>query len=231
MPGLFVTGAGTDIGKTYVSTVLLRQMQRHGRSLIPYKPVLSGFDPHRAEASDIGQLLRAANLPCDSVHLAMHAPWRFAAPLAPDQAARQEGRTLHFHEITQHLIAARARCQAPLLVEGAGGILSPLTMDATNRDLALALNLPVLCVTGSYLGAISHGLCTLEVLKAAGLRVALTVICESADSHVSLEETRKALQRFSPLDAPIVALPRQPLDRAAQSGHDIAQMLLNAEIL
>lgn len=228
MPGLFVSGAGTDIGKTYVSSLVLRQLARHGHAMRPLKPVLSGFQPDDVGNSDIGRLLIAADLRADEATVALHCPWRFNAPLAPDMAAAREGRQLNFHEITRYCDRFRAEQSHPVLIEGAGGIMSPLTHDATNLDLARHLGLPVLMVMGSYLGAISHAITALIVLKLAGLQVPLTVISESEGSTVDLHETREAVQRHSPYATPIVALPRQALDLALQNGDDIASLLLSS---
>ena len=231
MPGLFVSGAGTDIGKTYVSCLLLQQLARHGHAMRPLKPVLSGYQPDDALYSDIGRLLTAANLTVDEATISAHCPWRFTPPLAPNMAAAREGRQLDFHEITGFCDRFRAQDSRPVLIEGAGGIMSPLTDDTTNLDLARHLRLPVLMVMGSYLGGISHGLTALSVLAQAGLHVPLTVISESEGSAVDLHETREAVQRHSPYTTPIIALPRQPLDLALQHGHDMASSLLSSERL
>jgi dethiobiotin synthetase len=223
MSGLFVTGAGTDVGKTYASCLLLAQMRARGTLLRPLKPALSGFNPAQAADSDIGRLLAAAGLPTDDATLDAHCPWRFAAPLAPNMAAAREGRLLHFADIAAWCDTARQRYSEPLLIEGAGGLMSPLTDETLNLDLARHLSLPVMMVMGSYLGAIHHGLATLSVLAQTGLRVALIVVSESEGSHVDLQETAENMQRHTPVQAPLVTLARQPLDRAMKNAEDLSR--------
>ena len=226
MPSLFVTGAGTEVGKTYVSSILLHQFYKHGLPMSPFKPVISGYDPLQASTSDIGLLLSAAGLPVDAAHIEAHCPWRLQAPLAPPNAAKREGKTLLWDDLLaacERFIGSQSH---PVLLEGAGGIMSPLTETHTQLDLAKHLGWPVVFVTGSYLGAISHALSGLHVLHQAGVHVVLTIISESAASALPLPETAEAIQRHTPFSTPIHRLYRQPLDRACQNSEDMTQHLL-----
>jgi dethiobiotin synthetase len=94
----------------------------------------------------------------------------------------------------------------PMLIEGAGGAMTPLSDDETMLDLALGLDLPVLFVAGSYLGAISHALTGLAALRAGGVRVALVLINETQDSSVGLDETLATMSRHA--GAPVIAIAR-----------------------
>ena len=89
MGALFIAGAGTDIGKTYVTAALARQIRADGGAVRVLKPVVSGVaalgDP-AFMTSDTAVLLKAAGLPVDPAHVEACSPWRFAAPLAPDRA-------------------------------------------------------------------------------------------------------------------------------------------------
>ena len=179
--GVFIAGAHTDVGKTFVACGLIAAVRAAGRSVDALKPVASGFDPADWVGSDCGRLLTALGRPLDEAGLDAITPWRFAEPLAPPMAARQEGRALPLEAVTRlcrdRLAASRADL---LIIEGAGGLMSPLADDATNLDLMLALNLPAILVGGSYLGAISHTLTALEVLRARGQAVVAVVMSQDA---------------------------------------------------
>jgi len=91
---IFITATGTDIGKTFVATTLIRHLRRMGRLVEAIKPVVSGFDPAQAASSDPGLLLDALGLPVTAQEIERIAPWRFQAALSPDIAAAQEGRSI-----------------------------------------------------------------------------------------------------------------------------------------
>ncbi|MDB5431700.1 MAG: bioD [Caulobacter sp.] len=198
MAGVFVTGTGTDVGKTYVTAGLIRALVAGGRAVEALKPVVSGFDPAEPEGSDPAELLAAAGVALTPGALERISPWRYAAPLSPPLAARREGREL---DGTAVIGLCRERVQAAgdrlLIVEGAGGVMSPLDERLTMLDLAVELGLPVLLVAGSYLGTISHTLTAVAVLRAAGVKVLAVAVSESLDAP-PLEETLEALRAFLP---------------------------------
>lgn len=214
---IFITGAGTDIGKTYVTAALTRQIRAAGGAVRVLKPVVSGvaaLDDPAFAASDTAMLLRAAALPVDADHVDACSPWRFTAPLAPDRAAAAEGRFVHLADVVgwcRARIAETAPGEA-VLIEGAGGLMSPLTQDATVLDWLVALACPAVLVAGSYLGAVSHALTALDVIRARGVILRAVVVSESAES-VGLAETVDAIGRFSPADR-IIALKRGGTDLA-----------------
>jgi dethiobiotin synthetase len=205
MPGLFVTATGTDVGKTFVTAGLIRAARRAGRPVEAMKPVLSGYDPADAASSDAGVLLEALGRPPTAEAVAEIAPWRFAAPLSPDMAAAAEGQSI---DVTAVVAACRARLSSDrlTLVEGVGGVMVPLDAQHTILDLAAALALPVVLVSATALGAISHLLTARAVLKARGLSIAAIVLNESASSTVPVEATLATLARFC--DEPLLVAPR-----------------------
>lgn len=195
MPALIVTGVGTDIGKTYVSASIIRVLRAHEVPVDAFKPVISGFDPEQAEASDAGVLLAALDEPITDETLNAISPFRYAAPLSPPLAAAREGRSIKFAEVAG---ACRERVadagRALLLIEGAGGVMSPLSDGATVLDLVEALDAPVLLVTGTYLGAISHTLTAVEVLRRRGVTIRAVVVNENEGSGTTLEEMHESLR-------------------------------------
>ncbi len=207
MSAIFVTATGTDIGKTFVTCGLIRALQARGRKVAALKPIMSGFDPAAAETSDTALLLSALVRPVTADEISRISPWRFAAPLAPDMAAAREGRAIDVAAVTEFCRDAIASRDGALLIEGVGGVMSPLDARHTVLDWMSVLDIPLILVAGSYLGTISHTLTALDVLRRRGLDVACLVISESAGSAVGLDETRDTVARFAPgLD--IVALPR-----------------------
>jgi dethiobiotin synthetase len=193
MPTLFVTGTGTDIGKTYVSCALIRALRARGAVVDAFKPVVSGFDPKDAAGSDPARLAAALGAPGDVFRI---APRRYRAPLSPNIAARLEGQILALDDMVIDAVARAAELRdGLLLVEGAGGVMSPLTDGKTNLDMIAALGAPVLLVAGSYLGTISHVLTALVALRAAKARVTAVVMSESLDAP-DLAQTAQALAPF-----------------------------------
>ena len=168
----FVTGTGTDVGKTYVCKLLCKQ---NGWQMA--KPVASGGGEE-----------------------GIVSPWTFSAPLSPDIAARQEGKTINFAEVVDFCQNSPAQ-----LIEGAGGIMSPIATGKLNLDLANALDLPVLLVCGSYLGAISHALTAINALKGHKITV---IVNESEQSPMPPQQTAAAIKEFSGLE-PLVLLRNQ----------------------
>lgn len=205
MKAFFVAGTGTDLGKTHVGCALLEAARARGLRVDAFKPVVSGFDPSAPEASDPARLAVALGRPEAWPQV---SPRRYYAPLAPNLAARLEGDVLRMDDLV-------ANCRTWLddrkvdlaLIEGAGGVMSPMTDEATNLDLMAALALPVLLVAGSYLGTASHLLTALEVVRARGLSVAAIVVSESLDAP-DLDQTVEMLRAFE-RQSPILLAPRK----------------------
>jgi dethiobiotin synthetase len=170
MRGLFVTATDTGVGKTEVACALLRAARQAGLDVGAMKPAQSGDEP--GVASDAERLAEAAG-GGDPPELV--CPYRFAPPLAPGVAARLAGVEISLERILEAAGALAARHQA-LLVEGAGGLLVPLTPTRSYADLAVALGLPVLLVARAGLGTVNHVALTVEALRARRLELAGVVL-------------------------------------------------------
>lgn len=206
---LFIAGAHTDIGKTHVACALIRAARAAGLSVDALKPAVSGFDPADWAASDPGRLLAALGRDPTPEALAAISPRQYAAPLAPPMAARLEGEALRLADLVEAARAWIAATSADLaLVEGAGGVMSPLAEDGTNLDLMQRLGLPSLLVGGGYLGTISHTLTALEVLRTRGVPPLAVVVSASGDPDApDFAETVESIRSFAG-GVPVIAAPR-----------------------
>ncbi|WP_404378959.1 dethiobiotin synthase [Caenispirillum salinarum] len=161
MRGVFVTGTDTDVGKTVASACLVRAL---GADY--WKPVQSGTDD--LPEGDAGTVAALAGIGPERIVPTVLA---YKAPLSPDQAAALEGASIDLDAVSS--LPSRER---PVVVEGAGGVLVPLTETATMLDLMQRLALPVVVVARSGLGTINHTLLTLEALDRRGLEVAGVIL-------------------------------------------------------
>lgn len=183
--GLFIAGTNTDAGKTYVSALIAKQLYAEGHRVGVYKPVASGCAVENSDldsnlvSEDAVQLWHAAGRP---LNLEAVCPQRFAAPITPHLAAIAEGETLDRAQVRGGLSVWADNCDI-VIVEGAGGLMTPLTEEEYFADLALELGYPVIVVTPNMIGAINQ---TLQTLIAAacfgdGLNVAGVVLNDVLD--------------------------------------------------
>ena len=206
MTAIFITATGTDVGKTYVAASLIGHFRQMGRTVEAIKPVVSGFDPAKAGSSDPALLLRALGVPVTAEVIERISPWRFRAPLSPDLAAQREGRRIDVDDVIAFCQSAVEHRQDMLLIEGVGGIMVPLDRERTILDVMMALRLPLILVTGSYLGTISHTLTALDSLYRRDMNVMAIIVSETPGSTVPLDDTVAAISRFA---EPVIALPRR----------------------
>jgi dethiobiotin synthetase len=206
---VFVTATGTDVGKTFVARGMIAQLRARGRAVAALKPVITGYDPRTAHASDTGRLLAALGETLTPDHIAAVSPWRFRDPVSPDLAAAREGRHLDFAALGAFCRTAIARPRDALIIEGIGGIMVPLDARHTVLDWMVEIDLPLILVAGSYVGTLSHTLAALDVLDRNDLKVAAVVVSENPGSAASLGDTVAAIRRFA-TGIEVMALPRLP---------------------
>jgi dethiobiotin synthetase len=211
MSAYFITATGTDIGKTFVTAGLIRHLRDMGKKVSALKPVISGINDKNFQKSDSGVLLDALGENITRENIARISPWQFADPVSPDIAALRERRSIDFSALVKFSRDAIAAETGSLFIEGVGGVMVPLDLRYTVLDWMSALKIPVILVAGSYLGAISHTLSALDVLKRIGLMPALLVINESEDSTVPLQETADSIARFA-AGVPVVQIVRNQRD-------------------
>jgi dethiobiotin synthetase len=151
---LFITGTDTGVGKTFFSAVAVHVLREHGVNVAGLKPVCAGS---RDDARVLQKISRA-QLTLDEVN-----PWHFRAALAPVLAARQAGKRVRLREVVAHIRRVAKRFDV-VVVEGAGGLLSPLGEDFDSRDLLVALDASPIIVCPNRLGAVGQVLLVLAAL-------------------------------------------------------------------
>jgi dethiobiotin synthetase len=178
MPGIFITGTDTGVGKTFVTCALARGLRAEGVDVGVMKPIETGVTT--AGPEDAIALRDAAGVD-DALDLI--CPLQYAMPAAPQAAARAEGRVVSLATIDDAYASLRARHEIAL-VEGAGGLLVPIDSRTTMSDLALRLGLPVLLVARTSLGTINHTLSSIEICEQRGLDL-LGVVLSHATGRLS----------------------------------------------
>jgi len=224
--GVFVTGTGTEIGKTVVAAVLARTLADDGKSVAVFKPALTGmdefpsYDEARASAATSDGAASIENLP-DHAMLRAAArssqtadeitPYRFGPPMSPHLAAGLAG-----IEIDPERVMAAARAAADgveaIVCEGAGGLLVPLAPTWTMRSCAVELGYPLVIVSPPGLGSINHTLLTVESARSVGLKVAAIVLNPWPEDPTPIEadnhETIAAMSGVEVLTLPQLDLAR-----------------------
>jgi dethiobiotin synthetase len=205
MKPFFITGTGTSIGKTVVTTSLCWQLHKKNRAVTALKPVISGYDPRDME-SDSALILKSCSITPTPVLMETISPWRYATPLAPNMAAAREGGEVDMEQLVNFCREYALLASDYLLVEGAGGVMAPVNNRYTMLDWMQALDWPVILVTGSYLGSISHTLTAYEALGMRSIKVHAVIVSESEISTVDLDETVTTMEMFLPKTIPIVKI-------------------------
>jgi dethiobiotin synthetase len=211
--GLFVTGAGTGVGKTIVSAALLAAMRAAGEPVRAYKPIITGLDEPPGEWPPDHELLAlAAGMSPEEV-----APMHYGPAVSPHLAAALAGESIDPADLVAR---AREHPERTLVVEGVGGLLVPLTDDYNVRDLAVELGLPLVIATSPTLGTINHTLLTLEAARAVGLDVRAVVLTPWPHEPSALEQSnRETISRLGQVDVHLLSEISNPdADLLAQAG-------------
>ena len=177
MPGFFITGTDTDVGKTLVSAWLLTQLEG-----TYWKPIQAGTVP----TTDSATVQRLAQLPVSRV---LPEAYLLPEPMAPHEAARRANIAMDMEKLRlpPH--------DGLVVVEGAGGLMVPIADGAYMIDLADSLDLPIILVARSTLGTINHTLLSLEAIRRRGLPLAGVVISGAESPH-----NRAAIERFGQVE-------------------------------
>lgn len=201
--GLFVTATDTEVGKTYITTLIVRDLVQSGIRVGVYKPSASDCvsDGRQLVSEDAVALWEAAGRP---LNLDAVCPQRYSAPLAPHLAARAEGRELDADLMRTGTEVWTNECDI-LIVEGAGGLMTPISDDEYMADVAYDLGYPLIVVSPNVLGVINQTLQTLVTASCFrdGLDVAGIILNDSQlfEGDLSIDSNREqiALRSRSPV--------------------------------
>jgi dethiobiotin synthetase len=219
MPGVFVTGTDTGVGKTRIAGGLVRRLRAEGVRAVPMKPVQTGAVRDvrgRLRAADVDEALAIAGLSLSEEEREGLATYLFEPACSPHLAARLAGVTIDLARIAA--AAERlARRHGAIVVEGAGGVLVPLGPAATMLDLAGLLGLPAVVVGRAGLGTLNHVLLTVDALRRRAVRVAGVVLNEAeppdeANGWIRDDNARALEERGVPV---LARVPHGPHDLAA----------------
>jgi dethiobiotin synthetase len=200
-PALIISGTDTGVGKTVVAAALARALRGRGCDVVAIKPIESGCAGEHAKDDEDGVRLAEATGQTDP----KEALVRLAKPVAPPLAADEAGVTLHFDAIVGRIRAVAGNHELAL-VEGAGGLLSPLTWDHTAVDLSIALSAPIILVASDSLGTLSQTRLAWEHCRHSGRSVAAVVLSAPAVADESTGTNGALLSRLGL--GPIHTLPR-----------------------
>ncbi|MEP7175923.1 MAG: dethiobiotin synthase [Gemmatimonadales bacterium] len=216
MKAFLITGTDTGVGKTWVGRALGRALSAAGRRVVAIKPVETGCTDATAPLED-GVLLAAATGQAEPVA----ALYRFAAPVAPALAAEAAGEVIDLDTLILK-IEALADGAELVLIEGAGGLLAPITWEWTVVEVARALDASAIVVGSDRLGVINHAQLTLSALELAGLEVTGVVLTAPETPDASTGTNAAAIERLGG-PARIATVPR--LDDPTTAGALVADIL------
>ena len=221
--GLFITGTDTGVGKTYVAALVARELVAAGRRVGVYKPAASGCTRQGGDlvSDDAVMLWEAAGRPGE---LAAVCPQRFIAPLAPHLAAKAEGCQIDADLLRRGLDYWRPHSDV-LIVEGAGGLMSPIGDAEYVADLAHDFGFPLVVVSRNVLGTINQTLQTLIAARCYGRQETEDRGRKTEGKEISREADKEAGKEGSTSSAHFT--PFSPCSPLAPSGLPVAGIVLN----
>jgi dethiobiotin synthetase len=198
----FITSTGTDIGKTFVLENICCKLIQEGKKVSAIKPIISGFRDDDLY-SDSAKILQVLGLDLNQKNLDAISPNRFLAPLSPNIAAALENKNIDFLEVVrfcQNKISEAQKNNEYLFIEGAGGVMTPITDDKVFADLISALNIPAILVVGNYLGTISHTLTAIKAMQAYNIKIDRLILNCRKDDKIAAADTLKMLRGFADIE-------------------------------
>lgn len=218
-PGIFITGTDTGVGKTFASALIMRGLKQSQGSVGYWKPLQTGHPPDddTAWVREFSGLTASASPP----------PFlQYSPPIAPSLAARRAAEEISLISIYE---AYEKLPASAWVVEGAGGLLTPIASGATMRELAVALHLPILIVASTRLGTINHTRMTVEAALTHNLKIAGVVLMDHVGMSAPHAEDAKSgplreligeIEDHLPVRVVLTVPLLDPLDRSATDRFD-----------
>ena len=186
---IFITSTGTNIGKTYCTVEILKEMLHRKVLFNAYKPILSGFDICNIKDSDSYKILKTNKQKPEIEDIKEISPWLFEKPIAPSIAAKKENKSLKYNDVLEWCLK-KSDNNIINIFEGAGGVLVPIEKIKTSLDLMKDLNSKVVLVVGNYLGSVSHTLSAIQNLQHANLQIINIIINENVNNDdIDIKDT------------------------------------------
>ena len=218
---IFITSTGTNIGKTYLTNLLIKRALKLNYKINAIKPIISGFNIAKLEETDSGIILKALSM--DKRRIDEISPWRFKDPLSPDMAAKLAKKEINFKEIINYCNSyiKSKKDDDILLIEGVGGTMVPINSKYTILNLIKKLNIPIILTIGSYLGSISHTLNSYEVLIKNNVNINSIILNQSNENDVGIELTKSSLLNY------IKTIPIYSINRGHKNNNIVDKILDN----
>ncbi|MDX1949000.1 MAG: dethiobiotin synthase [Rickettsiales bacterium] len=207
---IFITSTGTNIGKTYISCLLIDYIKNIKQQKIhAIKPIISGFK-FEETPNDLYNLCNSLGLKYSKNNLKKITRYFFEKPLSPDMAARisniEEAKIDEIIKFIQKIEAEEKNDY--LIIEGAGGAFVPINKTENTSDLIAKTAEKIVLVVGSYLGSLSHTISCVHAMKTLNIQPDLIIISQNLDAKNELfikeSETIKSLENF--IDIPIISV-------------------------
>lgn len=193
----FITGIDTDAGKSFATGIIAKRIMNEGRSVITQKFVQTGGDDFGGKSIDID--IHRKIMGCGMLKRDIDgttAPIIFTYPASPHLAAEMDGREIDFEMIERSRETLEKEFDV-LLMEGAGGLIVPLTRTYTSLDYVVESGIPVIVVTSGKLGSINHTLLTLEVALSRGVKIAVVAYNHFFDTDKKISaSTREYIENW-----------------------------------
>lgn len=194
MSGFFITGTDTEIGKTFVSSLLIKLLVDEGLQVSAMKPIASDAKMVNGalQNEDAITLMQAANIKSDYQII---NPYVFEQAVSPHLAAEESGIEIDLYKIKECFEILEKKSNL-VVVEGVGGWHAPLSYNCTVADLADTLQLPIILVVGLRLGCLNHALLTTQAIRQSGLPIAGWVANHVEKDFTSAEKNIETLKHF-----------------------------------
>lgn len=190
----FISGIDTDAGKTYATGWLARRFMEEGKSVITQKFIQTGNDEDSEDIIKHREIMGTGMMPEDKDHTT--APVIFHYPASAQLAAKLDNRNIDLNVIDCATLKLASRYDV-VLVEGAGGLMVPITDDFFTIDYAATRRHPMILVTNGVLGSINHTILSLEAIKARGIALYAVIYNTHFDNDkIIAEDTQDFIRRY-----------------------------------
>ena len=199
MSKYFITGTGTDIGKTFVTSLLVKNLGQINK-MIGIKPIAAGIEVDHSLNNDVTSLLKSSNslLTGEDINF-----YTFKKAVSPHIGAEEEKVNVDF-EFIKNKIDVLADQFDHILIEGVGGLMSPVDNSRTNLDLIKYLHVPVILIVGLKLGCINEALLTLEALQSHNIQIKGWIANEVDSKMLEINKNIEYLKKN--IDCPLIEI-------------------------